>query len=149
MKKRGFTLVELLAVIAILAVLAILLVPNIVSIYNNSKKETFVVDIKSRFNTIDLNMMKQSVKENDGTVFYRLEGDENNVPLTGKKFYYYVKVSIAGKITEMLIWDGTNTLKKKDTNGIVVTELSTDDVVDNIDTDGLTLDRIRVIMNES
>ena len=69
MKKRGFTLVELLAVIAILAVLAILLVPNVVSIFNNSKKDTFIVDIKSRFNTLDLNMMKQSIKENDGTVF--------------------------------------------------------------------------------
>ena len=149
MKKRGFTLVELLAVIAILAVLAILLVPNVVSIFNNSKKDTFIVDIKSRFNTLDLNMMKQSIKENDGTVFYRLEGDENNVPLSGKKFYYYVKVSINGKITEMLIWDKTNTLKKKDTNGISITELSTSDIVDNIDTDNLTLDRIRTIMNES
>ena len=60
-----------------------------------------------------------------------------------------VKITGGGKVTEMLIWDGTNTLKKKDTNGISVTELSVDDIVDNIDTDGLTLDRIRTIMNES
>ena len=49
----------------------------------------------------------------------------------------------------MLIWDKTNTLKKKDTNGISITELSTSDIVDNIDTDNLTIFKIRVIMNES
>ena len=147
MKKNGFTLVEMLAVIAILAVLVIILVPNIVSIFNNSKKDTFIVDIKSRFNTIDLNMMKQSVKESDGTVFYRLVGDENTVPLTGKKFYYYVKVSISGKITEMLIWDGTNTLKKQDSNGINITELSTDDIDDNLDPSNMSLEEIKQLFN--
>lgn len=145
--KKGFTLIELLAVMAILAFLIIFVIPNVVRIINDSKRETFIVDVKSRFNTIDLNMMKQSIKEDDGTVFYRLEGDENKVPLTGKKFYYYVKVVGAGKITEMLIWDGTNTLMKKDINGVSVTKLTVDDLVDDIDTDGLTLDQIREIMN--
>ncbi len=147
--KKGFSLIELLAVIAILAVLAIFVVPNLISLFNNSKKETFIVDIKSRFNTIDLNIMKQSIKEDNGTVFYRLEGDENKVPLTGKQLYYYVKVSAGGKIIEMLVWDGTNTLKKRDTNGISITNLSVDDLVDNIDTNGLTLDRIRQILQGS
>ena len=39
MKKKGFTLVELLAVIAILAILVILSLPNVMSMYHNAKKK--------------------------------------------------------------------------------------------------------------
>lgn len=147
--KKGFSLVELLAVIAILAILAIFVVPNLISLFNNSKKDTFIVDIKSRFNTIDLNIMKQSVKEGNTTIFYRFEGDENIVPLTGKQLYYYVKITGGGKVTEMLVWDGSNTLKKKDENGISITNLSTEDIVDNIDTSSMSLEKAKTIMNGS
>ena len=144
--KKGFSLVELLAVIAIIAILSILVLPNIVSLFNNSKADTFIVDIKSRFNTLDLNIMKQSVKDGNATVFYRFEGDENKVPLTGKQLYYYVKVTNGGKIEEMLVWDKSNTLKKKDTNGISITNLSTDDLVKDIDTSNMTLEKAKQII---
>ena len=39
--KKGFTLVELLAVIAILAILVILAIPNVIKLYNNAKKTDF------------------------------------------------------------------------------------------------------------
>ena len=38
--KKGFTLVELLAVISILAILTILAIPNIINFYNESKLKT-------------------------------------------------------------------------------------------------------------
>lgn len=41
MNKRGFTLVELLAVIAILALLVIIALPNVLSMFNNAKKIYF------------------------------------------------------------------------------------------------------------
>ena len=42
MKKKGFTLVEIMAVIAIIAILAIVAMPNIVKSFNNSKENTFL-----------------------------------------------------------------------------------------------------------
>ena len=46
MNKKGFTLVELLAVIALLALLTGIAVPNIISTINNNKKNTFLMDAK-------------------------------------------------------------------------------------------------------
>ena len=45
--KKGFTLVELLAVIAILAVILLLIVPNIVDMFNNGKKDAFIRQVQS------------------------------------------------------------------------------------------------------
>ena len=42
MKNKGFTLVELLAVIAILAILVIIALPNVLKMYNQSKKNIFL-----------------------------------------------------------------------------------------------------------
>ena len=40
--KNGFTLVELLAVIAILAILVIIALPNVIKMFNNAKKSSFL-----------------------------------------------------------------------------------------------------------
>lgn len=40
MNRKGFTLVELLAVIVVLAILAVVATPNIISLLNHSKKNT-------------------------------------------------------------------------------------------------------------
>ena len=45
-EKKGFTLVELLAVIALIAILSGLAVTNILSSINNSKKSQFLLDAK-------------------------------------------------------------------------------------------------------
>lgn len=46
MNKRGFTLVELLAVIALVAILSGLAIPNVITSVNNSRKASFLLDAK-------------------------------------------------------------------------------------------------------
>ena len=66
MKTKAFTLIELLAVIVILGILATIVVPNIVGIINNSKKDTLneqkqtVVDAAKRWGTDNVKKLPQS-----------------------------------------------------------------------------------------
>ena len=50
MSKKGFTLVELLAVIAILAILVIIALPNVLKMFNDSKKNAFIVQARKTAN---------------------------------------------------------------------------------------------------
>ncbi len=56
MKKRGFTLVELLAVIAILAILVIMALPAVLRMYNKARIDSFSNEVN--------------------TIFYDIEGEE-------------------------------------------------------------------------
>ena len=44
--KKGFTLVELVVVIAILAILVIIALPNVLSMFNQAKEDTFATETK-------------------------------------------------------------------------------------------------------
>ena len=52
MKNKGFTLVELLAVIAILAILVIIALPNVLKMFNQAKKDTFLTEAKTIYKEI-------------------------------------------------------------------------------------------------
>ena len=45
--KKGFTLVELLAVIVILAVLALVAMPNVTRLMNDSRKNAFITEVEN------------------------------------------------------------------------------------------------------
>lgn len=47
MNKKGFTLVELLAVIVILAVLALVAMPNVTRLMNDSRKNAFITEVEN------------------------------------------------------------------------------------------------------
>ena len=44
--RKGFTLIELIAVVVIMAIIALLATPNIISLLEKGKKEEFVADAK-------------------------------------------------------------------------------------------------------
>ena len=75
MKRKGFTLVELLAVIAILAILTVIAVPNVLKMYNNSKKNAFIVQARKTAN----------VSQDYLTTSKKTSFDCNDL-LTGQKF---------------------------------------------------------------
>lgn len=72
MKKKGFTLIELIAVIAILAILAIVAVPRIIAYVNKSKKVALIENSRVIYDMAE-------AAYNDGSLT-----DEHGVSLTEK-----------------------------------------------------------------
>lgn len=72
---KGFTLVELLAVIAILAILVIIALPNVLKMFNDSKKNAFMVQARKT-----ANVAQEKLFTSNETTF------DCNELLTGQKF---------------------------------------------------------------
>ena len=58
-KKRGFTLIELMAVIAIIAILSAVLIPTISGYINRSKKSVVIDQCKRLYNVIELREVEE------------------------------------------------------------------------------------------
>ena len=109
MNRKGFTLVELLAVIAILAILVIVALPNVLSMYRDAKKNTFTNELKNIYRTAETQWMSDSMFDSSEKEYAKCSDNcPNNLKLSGgNKINYYVKLDESGKITEYYAENGT------------------------------------------
>ncbi len=110
MKKKGFTLVELLAVIAILAILIIIALPNIMSLFNQSKQNSFETELKNIYKTAEQEWMKDSMFDTRNIVYARCKSADctNQLSLSGREeIEYYIEVDKAGKVIKYFATDST------------------------------------------
>ncbi len=90
MNKKGFTLVELLAVIAILAILVIMAMPNVLEMFNNSKKNTFLTEAKMVFKQAETEIIERSMR---GTLTPVISSeDETALKLDGNELNYRINI---------------------------------------------------------
>jgi len=69
MNKKGFTLVELLGVIVILGIIMLVAIPNIASLTQKNKKNTYIVDAKKMVSLVQYELRKGGRdKPGDGAV---------------------------------------------------------------------------------
>ena len=105
MKNKGFTLVELLAVIAILAILVIIALPNVLKMFNDSKKNSFLTEAKTIYSEVSKKYISESMKGNKLT--YVSSEDNTKLDMTGKKLQYCVLLNADGSVKSMKISNGT------------------------------------------
>ena len=105
MKKKGFTLVELLAVIAILAILVIIALPNVLKMYNDSKKNAFMTEAQNLAKEVSSKYISESMKGNKLT--YVSSEDDTKLDMTGKKLQYCVLLNADGSVKSMKVSNGT------------------------------------------
>ena len=101
MKKRGFTLVELLAVIAILAILVIIALPNVIKLYNNAKKNSFLTEAKTVYSEVSKKYISESMKGNK--LSYVSSEDDTKLEMTGRDLQYCVFLNTDGTIKKMQV----------------------------------------------
>ena len=107
--KKGFTLVELLAVIAILAVLAIITLPNVISIFNDAKKSSFENEVKTIYKQAQTDWLVDSMSGSSGEQVYTRCNNctGKQLKLSGRSnIDYYVKVNSGGSVVEFYVTDG-------------------------------------------
>ena len=131
MKKKGFTLVELLAVIAILAILVIIALPNVMSLFNEAKKNSFNNELKEIFKTAQNQWMTDSMIETKELNYSRdtslqCDGATANkaLQLSGRtQLLYGITVNKAGQVTSFVATDGTYMYQYNSTAGLKIEEI--------------------------
>ena len=126
MKKKGFTLVELLAVIAILAILVIIALPNVLKMFNNAKKNSFLTEAKTLYSEVTNKYITESMKGNKLT--YVSSEDSTKLELSGRELKYCVQLNSDGSVDSMEVTDGTYIAKLS--SGEKITDLKAEDVPD-------------------
>ena len=149
MKKKGFTLVELLAVIAIIGVLAITIAPNVIDSFTSTKKQNFITETREVCREATNKYIRESVVTMDVVDYYRFNNDESHsLDLNGRKeFNYFIKLNTDGEVVGLLTWDGTYTIKIVNGNGIDPKYITESDLVTNIDTSGMSVTKANNILN--
>lgn len=120
MKKKGFTLVELLAVIAILAILVIMALPAILNMFTQARIDTFENEVKTIYRTAQQNYLLNG----GAAVSYGSSGATGctkQLDLTGNnKLHYSIKIDGNGNVTSLIANNETYGYSKTDSNGFSI-----------------------------
>ena len=140
--KKGFTLVELLAVIAILAILVIIALPNVMGMFNDAKKSSFTTECKRIYKVAEQAFMNDSLYEQTEREYAKCdECTQKQLDLSGRdNIDYYIKFNKGGKVVKFYVSDGDyqyeydgEDLLIENIDGIqTVAELNEDEII-NID----------------
>ena len=135
MNKKGFTLVELLAVIAILAILILLVTPNILKMFNEGKESVFVQQAQRVMDASNTKFLSVSLKNPGAYVFSNLDGADatTNLNLTNDSVTYCVKMDNEGNITYIHVTSETYSIKAGNWDGVTAIKIDDINAVDEND----------------
>ena len=127
--KKGFTLVELIAVIALLSIIMLLIVPNVANYLNNSKKTLFYDNVVNMFKSATTTFMYQDDPTN--TTF-----SNNGVKLdvdVESEYVYTIKVNNYGEVISIDVNNGVYSYNKSSSDineGLNKSDIKLEDVKD-------------------
>ena len=124
MNKKGFTLVELLAVIAILALLVIIALPNVLKMFNQAKKDTFLTEAKTIYKEISKKYISETMRGNKISI---ISNDNNKLELESNDLKYKVKLKNDGSIKKFEVSNGNYCISGKFNN---LSDLTTDKITE-------------------
>ena len=129
MKKKGFTLVELIVVIALLSIIMLLIVPNVANYLNSSKKTLFYDNVVNMFKSATTTFMYQDDPTN--TTF-----SNNGVKLdvdVESEYVYTIKVNNYGEVISIDVNNGVYSYNKSSSDineGLNKSDIKLEDVKD-------------------
>ena len=124
MRKNGFTLVELLAVIAILALLVIIALPNVLKMFNQAKKDTFLTEAKTIYKEISKKYITETMRGNKISI---ISNTNNKLDLESNDLKYKVKLKNDGSIKKFEVSNENYCISGKFNN---LSDLTTDKITE-------------------
>ena len=124
MNKKGFTLVELLAVIAILALLVIIALPNVLKMFNQAKKDMFLTEAKTIYKEISKKYISETMRGNKISI---ISNTNNKLDLESNNLKYKVKLNNDGSIKKFEVSNGNYCISGKFNN---LSDLTTDKIIE-------------------
>ena len=124
MNKKGFTLVELLAVIAILALLVIIALPNVLKMFNQAKKDTFLTEAKTIYKEISKKYISETMRGNKISI---ISNNNNKLDLESNNLKYKVKLNNDGSIKKFEVSNENYCISGKFNN---LSDLTTDKITE-------------------
>ena len=121
--KKGFTLVELLAVIAILAILVLIAMPNVLNMFMNAKKSSFVTEAQNVIKQVTNKYIDESLK---GNHISTISNDNNPLDLSGN-IKYEIEIDSQGNVLNYIISNDSYCISSSKKYN----ELTKDDVKDD------------------
>lgn len=130
--KKGFTLIEIIAVIGLISVIMLLVVPNVLKTYSSAKKNTFKSEILTLYENAYTSYISNS-SEGDFTKRFCVGKDTTlkTINITEKdNLYYDITVDKEGKVISLkvsnesngIVINNNNGIKKKDITNEIITE---------------------------
>ena len=107
--KKGFTLVELLAVIAILAILMLLIMPNILNLFQNGRRDAFITQVQTVWQTATQQFVSSSFTSNPLSSFCDKSQNLNNcneLEVGSTNVKYFVSINGEGNVSQIAVSDG-------------------------------------------
>ena len=126
MKKRGFTLVELLAVVAIIAVLVIIALPNVLNLFNDAKKSSFETEVKNIYSVAEKEYVNDSLNSSGNKIYAYCKNDNcgKNLKLSGgRDVEYLIEFDSSGKVIKYFAKNGSYQYSYIG-DGLKITEIS-------------------------
>ena len=148
MNKKGFTLVELLAVVALMGVLVMILSTDVIETFKGTKKQNFVTETREVCREATNTFLRESIVTLQAKNYYKFGNDSSHaLNLNGRQeFNYFIKVNTDGEVIGLLTWDGTYTIRIVNGYGIDPSIITESDIDDSVDTSNMTVEKANQIL---
>ena len=123
MNKKGFTLVELLAVIAILSILVIIVLPNVLEMFNRAKKELFLTEAKTVYKEVAKKYITENMK---GNKIDKVSNNKNKLSIESNDLKYDIKLDAKGNVKNFVVSNDNYCISGKftDLNELTIDKVS-------------------------
>ena len=109
--KKGFTLVELIAVIAILSILLVMALPQVLELFNDSRESAFITQVQSIYRAAEEQYVSDQLLPNEGTTATSYCKDATNsntdddLNISNDDVLYNIEFNSEGQITLIEVSD--------------------------------------------